>query len=397
MRFSKSSMLTLAIQIIVASVAAQCEAYIPGEVYFGENNYIEYRAGDMPLIIAVPHGGYLNPSEISDRNCSGCVYTNDAFTLELGEELYEAITSQTEGCRPHLIINHLDRRKLDGNRSMGEAADGDPLAEQAWVDFHDFITSSKACVTSTFGKGFFVDLHGHGHTIQRIEYGYLLYEDELALSDETLNTSTYINWSSLRNLATTNVMGLSHAQLLRGTHALGTILANANYPGVPSEQDPFPLLSQPYFSGGYNTVVHSSYQGGSIDGVQIECNQSIRFNETARQEFAVHLAAGLIQFTQMFYASGADLCAPLSVEEYTAQQVTLFPNPGSGSLQIAQTGDEKVIKSIHVFRSDGQFMMNLTGHQCTQPIHIAQSGVYLINVVFSDNTRINKRWVNIID
>lgn len=374
---------------------AQCSEYEVGETYYGLNNYIEYRPGNMPLIIAAPHGGYLTPSEISDRNCSGCVYVNDAFTLELGNELFDAIQAVTEGCTPHLIINHLDRRKMDGNRNIGEAADGDPLAEQAWNDFHGFIQTSKACVTGTFGKGFFVDLHGHGHTIQRIEYGYLLYEDELALSDATLNTSTYINWSSLRNLANTNVMGLTHAQLLRGDHALGTLLGNEGYPGVPSQQDPFPLINHPYFSGGYNTVVHSSYQGGSIDGVQIECNQSIRFNEAARQAFAITLAENLSTFIELHYAPRGGLCnTTVGIKEPEQTSIQMYPNPGRNRFNLSSNHSNSNIIEVEIFTLDGCRLHHQSTFGNENSFEVQGAGVYIVCVKTSDGKTARFRWIN---
>ena len=31
--------------------------YVPGQSYFGRNNYIEYVAGNAPVIYSAPHGG----------------------------------------------------------------------------------------------------------------------------------------------------------------------------------------------------------------------------------------------------------------------------------------------------------------------------------------------------
>lgn len=381
--------------VLSADTFAQCDEFVVGQTYFGLNDYIEYRPGNMPLIIAVPHGGYLNPTEISDRNCSGCVYVNDAYTLELGNEVFNAIQDHTDGCTPHLIINHLDRRKMDGNRNIDEAADGDPLAEQAWNDFHGFINASKTCVTQTFGKGFFVDLHGHGHTIQRIEYGYLLYEDELALSDLALNTPTYINWSSLRNLANTNVMGLTHAQLLRGNHALGTLVANDNYPGVPSLQDPYPLANHPYFSGGYNTVVHSSYQGGTIDGVQIECNQSIRFNVNMRQEFAVKLAENLSAFIELHYAPQGGLCNnTVRVAEQSNALINLYPNPGRSQFQLSTVNTHVSIIELAFYTLDGRMISQRINPSLHGTYEVQEPGVYIIVARLSDGSTARVRWVN---
>lgn len=379
-RFTRDSLvfLTLAAGVMAPmySVAQACQNYEEGNTYFGINEYIEYRAGSLPIVISVPHGGYLTPSDISDRNCANCTYVNDAYTLELGELLHDAII-EISGCAPHMVMNHLDRIKLDANRNLTEGADGDPLAEQAWYDFHHFIDESKACVSEEYGAGFYLDLHGHGHSIQRIEYGYLLYEDELAFSDDVLNSSTYINYSSLRNLANTNIMGLSHVELLRGPNSLGTMLANNGYPGVPSTSDPYPLVGQPYFSGGYNTVRHSSYQGGTIDGVQVECNQSIRFDPEARDQFAVELAHQLLDFVNTFYPFEAGGCTVSAVAETTdAPSSPIYPNPGTSFLRLPA---DVTPCELRVYRTDGALVYHIEQMESSEVnCRDFPSGVYRI-------------------
>nr|MBP9196721.1 hypothetical protein [Saprospiraceae bacterium] len=37
---------------------------IPGQSYFGFNQYIEYIAGNLPVILSAPHGGDKVPSDI---------------------------------------------------------------------------------------------------------------------------------------------------------------------------------------------------------------------------------------------------------------------------------------------------------------------------------------------
>jgi hypothetical protein len=384
--------------LIVASAltapAWPCDGYEVGQVYYGVNDYIEYRPGTLPLIISIPHGGYLTPEEISDRDCDGCTYVNDGFTQELGYELYQAIFEQV-GCYPHLIINHLDRRKLDGNRNIGEAADGDALAEQAWLDFHTFISAAKTCVTDVYGKGFFVDLHGHGHSVQRIEYGYLLFEEELAFEDAVLNSSTYVNYSSLRNLVNTNVMGLSHTDLLRGSGSLGSLTASVGYPGVPSSSDLFPLAGQPYFSGGYNTVTHSSYQGGSIDGVQVECNQSIRFDSAARMEFAVAFAGTLIDFTSTHYNVDGAFCVDTTVEEIKAVSLTAYPNPGRGVLHVDVNGLLNTGGRLTLHDNSGRIVAESTVLSRSQHFCALSPGSYVLRYTDDRGQIQSLRWLNL--
>jgi hypothetical protein len=38
--------------------------YEMNQFYFGTNGWIEYRPGTLPIILAAPHGGYLEPAEI---------------------------------------------------------------------------------------------------------------------------------------------------------------------------------------------------------------------------------------------------------------------------------------------------------------------------------------------
>ncbi len=64
-------------------------AQIPGQSYFDGTGYIEYIAGDSPLIISVPHGGSEVPDEIADRDYNGCVYSRDSFTQEIARSIIQ--------------------------------------------------------------------------------------------------------------------------------------------------------------------------------------------------------------------------------------------------------------------------------------------------------------------
>lgn len=375
MKFFLSVFLFLSSSYLVAQ-------YVPGDSYFGENNYIEYIAGNLPIVISIPHGGYLEPEEIPDRNCNDCVYYNDAYTQELGLEIQQEIFNKT-GSYPHLIINKLDRKKLDANREVNEAADGNQLAETAWLNFYSFIDTAKNEIIRKFGKGLYIDLHGHGHTIQQIEIGYLLYEDELTLSDNTLNTATYINYSSIKKLAKENQNNYSHAELLRGEKSFGSLLYLGGYPSVPSQYKPFPLENEPYFSGGYNLAQHSSYNGGSIDGLQIECNKDIRYNPTTRLQFARIMASSILDFLKIHYFN--------NLEDYYIQtnstnlylnnnnQITVFPNPFHDYISFVSDEDIELIKIISI---DGIEVFALNPKNSLNKVNLSFLKTGLYNIYF---------------
>lgn len=281
--------------------------YTPGQSYFGRNNYIEYVAGNAPVIYSAPHGGALTPSEIPDRtaaNCGGEATTGtDLNTVELVRAM-QARHFARFGTYPHIIINHLARRKLDANRTAEEAACGDAEALIALGEWHAFIDVAKAAVEQASGRGWYMDMHGHGHSIQRLELGYLLTGAQLDLSNASLDANAaYEDTASMRTMS--ELAPPSFSALLRGSTSLGTLYANNGFPSVPSTSDPGPAGGS-YFSGGDNTRRHTcgaeatSYGGttaGNICGVQIESNYTgVRDNATNRDRFGDATAAVLEQY-----------------------------------------------------------------------------------------------------
>lgn len=296
---------------------------------FGFNNYIEYQKGTLPIVLSVPHGGSMNPATIPDRICNDPVYATDAYTIETAMKIKAALYIAT-GCYPHIIICHLDRAKLDCNRNINEGACGNAEALTAWNEFHDFINTAQNTANQNFkNKTLFVDLHGHGNPVQRIELGYLLYDHELELSDEILNSDKYINFSSIKNLVNDNVNNFTLAQLLRGPEAFGTLLSKYDFPSVPSQQIPYPGTSSNYFSGGYITANHTSYASGvKTDGFQMELNYNgIRDTEENRTKFANAFTKTIIKYLNTHFNLIWNPCSPLKATGETYFDIKVFPNP----------------------------------------------------------------------
>lgn len=289
-----------------AELTATAEHARPGERYEGRRGYIDYIAGELPIVISAPHGGTLEPAEIPDRTYGTMV--RDLNTTELAHAIADELEART-GARPHLVTCLLRRTKLDANRDLEEAAQGDPAAERAWHDFHAFIGYAQERLADAYGAGFYIDVHGHGHEIQRLELGYLLSADDLSRSDEQLLRSDYAERSSIRTLAET--ADADFVELLRGATSLGTLYEDAGFPAVPSTQQPDPG-GAPYFSGGYNTRRWGSRDGGPVSGVQIEANRrGVRDNATQRQAFAEATADVLIAYFREHY--GIELAEAASV------------------------------------------------------------------------------------
>lgn len=262
-----------------------------GLAVLGDNAYIEWIPGELPLVISAPHGGTAAPTDIPDRTVG--TTTRDLNTEELARELGDAIAARL-GKRPHVILCRLHRRKLDANREIVEGAGGNPVAERAWREYHGFIEASVAEVRRGASVGFFIDLHGHGHDIQRLELGYLIGASRLALPDAQLALDVTTSSSSLWPLVVAT--GRPFGDVLRGPQSLGARLEAAGYPAVPSPSTPSPG-SAPYFDGGYSTQRHGTSTDNRFAGVQIEANlDGVRDTAGNRAAFASALVVALEAF-----------------------------------------------------------------------------------------------------
>ena len=277
-------------------VPPEVESYEPGQTHFGRASYAEYIVGELPIVISAPHGGLLEPQEIPDRTFG--VTGRDRNTQELSRSIREALIERTGGA-PHVIVSRLHRIKLDPNREIVEAVQGDPFAENAWTEFQGFIDAAENIVTRDFGSGLYLDIHGHGHEIDRLELGYLLSRDDLAGSDAALSVQSLVDKSSVRALA--GAVAITFADLIRGPTSLGTLLQDAGVRTVPSAADP-DAGGAAYFTGGYNTRRHGSRDGGTVSGIQIEHHfPGLRDTEQNREAYAAILADALVTYVEVHF------------------------------------------------------------------------------------------------
>ena len=275
--------------------------YQSGKVYFGRENYIEYHAGNLPIILSAPHGGQLTPDEISDRTYG--TFVTDLNTYELTKTIMDTMIVRFGGY-PHVILCKLKRTKLDANRDSIEAAQENKYALRAWQEYHHYIEVAKKKITNDQGSGLFLDIHGHGKNPDgfydlRSWLGYLISSEELDQSDGVLNTNSYQSKSSIS--AWVDSSSYSFIEVLRGKVSFGSILDSLGYKSLPSINDLSPDGMR-YFSGGYNTARHGSRSGGVISSIQIELpkpgirdNQSTwssyskALNSTINEYYKVHL------------------------------------------------------------------------------------------------------------
>jgi hypothetical protein len=304
--------LLAALALIAGGFAPAAAAeFQPGKTYFGRSNYVEYLAGDLPFILSAPHGGRLKPEELPDREKG--TFAFDTNTQELARAIAAEFQRRT-GRHPHIVICRVARRKVDCNREIKEAAAGHSGAERVWNDFQNFLDAARKNVVARHGRGFYIDLHGHGHKEQRLELGYLHKRETLAKSDAELNAPEIVAESSLRALAAT--VKMPYAELLRGPRSFGALMEGRGFPCVPGPQIPAPGAEDQYFNGGYNTVRHAR-DAAPMAGLQIESNyRGVRDTEESRRKFA----AALFEATREYLTEHFGLRLPLKPSAPAASQ-----------------------------------------------------------------------------
>ena len=270
--------------------------YQSGKVYFGRENYIEYHAGNLPIILSAPHGGQLTPDEISDRTYG--TFVTDLNTYELTKTIMDSMIVRFGGY-PHVILCKLKRTKLDANRDSIEAAQENKYALRAWQEYHHYIEVAKKKITNDQGSGLFLDIHGHGINPDgfydlRTWLGYLISSEELDQSNGALNTNSYQSKSSIS--AWVDSSSYSFIEVLRGKVSFGSILDSLGYKSLPSINDLSPDGMR-YFSGGYNTARHGSRSGGVISSIQIELPKpGIRDNQSTWSSYSKALNATISEY-----------------------------------------------------------------------------------------------------
>ena len=243
--------------------------FVPGTPVLEANGWIEYIPGDAPLIVIAPHGGTLDPFSLRKRRCEACLGGIDPSTQQLARLVADSFAART-GQRPHLVLNLLKRKKFDANRDLLEATAGNRELEPTWNWLHASIDSAKAAAIRQAGRGLVIDLHGHGHKIDRVEVGYRLQATTFRQSDDAIIAEAPRLRSSITSIAANSRTGDSYAAMHNGPNSMGGLLASAGIPAVPSPADRAPKPGDAYFTGGYNTDRHGSTKGGLIDAMQLE-------------------------------------------------------------------------------------------------------------------------------
>jgi N-formylglutamate amidohydrolase len=250
-------------------------------VSFTSVEYVKYIPGDSNIVLSIPHGGKLKPTNLPDRTCEGCKTKADSYTKELGLQIDRYLRKR--GYKAHIVYTDLHRSKVDNNRDITEGSTKG--SRPYWKKYHTYLNRAINSI-DTSQIVYFIDLHGQAHSHGKQEFGYNISKTIINSNDKVLD--------SYKDKSTVNALEGDLSEIMEGPKSLGCLMED-KYDIYPScDHDRIPPQDK-YFNGGYN-VEHYTNHYDNVVGIQVECSKQVRFGRKARSKFAKEFAKELINF-----------------------------------------------------------------------------------------------------
>lgn len=211
---------------------------------FPDNKYLVYGHGECGIVLSAPHGGRIKPFNIPTREYGKV--REDTYTRRVINYLVTNLKS-----KPYFIYSDLHRSKLDLNRELHEAAQGNVKAENIWKLWNSVLGGYINAAKSRHGKVLYIDIHSQGIT-DSFHLGYdISSRDYNSIKD---HVPTYAR-------STMYGLGDNQYELLFGDKSFSDSLTKRELKVFNPEND------DSYFNGGRNVKVFS---GQNVGGIQIE-------------------------------------------------------------------------------------------------------------------------------
>jgi glutamine amidotransferase-like uncharacterized protein/N-formylglutamate amidohydrolase len=259
-------------------LAALLTTAAPAESVGGATPYkkaaITVAAGGLPIILTAPHGGSGAIPGVPERKGDGVTKFNpraDTNTDILTEKLADAL-EQKLGKRPYVVIARFHRKYIDANRQPDDAFES-PEAKATYDEYHAAIAAACKEVTSRWGRGVVLDIHG-----QAFQPGVVL--------RGTQNGKTVAH-----------LLKQSGREAVYGETSLFGELAKQGFAIFPPVGSSEP--ESPNYSGGHTVGIHGSSSGGTIDAIQLELGTKYR-DAKSIGEGAEKLASAITAFAKSY-------------------------------------------------------------------------------------------------
>jgi len=244
----------------------------PGEAGADAARATTVGAGNLPIIVAAPHGGRMPLVEIPPRRGVGVAQFSaerDSNTAELAEMLAGNLAAAL-GASSFLVIARFERKFIDANRAESAAFET-PAAKAYYEAYHRALRDAAAEVKKRWGGGLLLDIHGQGAEADTIFRG----------------THNGRSVAALR--------GRFGAASLVGPKSILGQMAALGYRIAPADDHEI------RYTGGYTTQTYGSHRGTAIDAVQLEFGANLR-RQANLERTATDLARAIEIFAREYLA-----------------------------------------------------------------------------------------------
>jgi len=130
----------------------------------GLSEFVEYKEGNISLIVSVPHGGILECNSLPERKTG--VLGIDKGTIEFSKNFIDQISQKfkeefLENKNPYYIFSLVRRSKIDLNRAEKEAYNQKSLlAREIYNHYHSKIKQWIFNNLKKYNRSFLIDIHG---------------------------------------------------------------------------------------------------------------------------------------------------------------------------------------------------------------------------------------------
>ena len=121
--------------------------------------YFEIGLGTVPVVLSCPHGGYLRPKRIPDKENG--IHNSDLKTFLIGEQIIQAL--EVKGHKVYYILNKIHRSKVDLNRPplSSEAFNrASTEAQKIHQNYHKKLIDLTNDSLVNYKRCLFIDFHG---------------------------------------------------------------------------------------------------------------------------------------------------------------------------------------------------------------------------------------------
>lgn len=243
--------------------------------YLPKDNYFQYLEGNVPVVISAPHGGGMKPRNIPRRKSGK--RGMDTYTRRLTNKIYEL----SNYIKPYCLISDLHRSRLDLNRELEDASDGNRKANEIWKTWNEYLQTILYTLRDTYGEVLYIDIHSHNDN-NTFQLGY-----DLSAQDY----NEFRRLGETQGISTLDSINSDTFEMLFGDGSFKQVLEFYGYSVYK------PVGHEVYFNGGRNIEV---YSGNGIGAIQIECPVDVLKTELDRVAESIITGYRVFLLTHMY-------------------------------------------------------------------------------------------------